>query len=160
MVFTTLSVTVLVALVVIALFAGVGITTIGPGGIFVTIALYVLTPLPSATVAGTAHATFIATGIVASLAYVRSGELHSQDGRRMAAVLSATSIVGALAGAYLNAYVSQELFGLLLGGFAALVGAVLLYRRLLEEADPEEYLVNLWSGLLAAGRQHMLDRAA
>ena len=72
MVFTTLSVTVLVALVVIALFAGVGITTIGPGGIFVTIALYVLTPLPSATVAGTAHATFIATGIVASLAYVRS----------------------------------------------------------------------------------------
>ncbi len=39
-------------------------------------------------------------------------------------------------------------------------GAVLLYLRLLEEADPEEYLVNLWSGLLAAGRQHMLDRAA
>lgn len=38
-------------------------------------------------------------------------------------------------------------------------GAVLLYRRLLEETNPEEYLVNLWSGLLAAGRQHMLDRA-
>jgi hypothetical protein len=38
-------------------------------------------------------------------------------------------------------------------------GAVLLYRRLLEETNPEEYLVNLWSGLLAAGRQHMLDSA-
>ncbi len=129
MVLTSLSVTVLIALVVIALFAGIGITTIGPGGIFVTIALYVLTPLPSATVAGTAHATFIATGIVGTLAYVRSGELGGQDGRRMAAVLSVTSIVGALAGASLNAYVSRELFGLLLGGFAALAGGVLLYRQ-------------------------------
>ncbi|MDJ1433186.1 sulfite exporter TauE/SafE family protein [Halostagnicola sp. A-GB9-2] len=129
MVFTTMSITVLVALAIIALFAGIGITTIGPGGIFVTIALYSLTPLPSATVAGTAHATFIATGIVGTLAYIRSGELGGDDGRQMAVVLSATSIVGALAGAYLNAYVSRELFGLLLGGFAALVGAVLLYRQ-------------------------------
>jgi hypothetical protein len=36
-------------------------------------------------------------------------------------------------------------------------GAVLLYRRLLEEKDPEGYLVSLWNGLLSAGRQHMLD---
>ncbi len=36
-------------------------------------------------------------------------------------------------------------------------GAVLLYRRLLEETSPEEYLVSLWNGLLSAGRQHMLD---
>jgi uncharacterized protein DUF5996 len=37
-------------------------------------------------------------------------------------------------------------------------GAVLLYRRLLEEANPQEYLVNLWNTLLAAGRHHMLDK--
>jgi len=36
-------------------------------------------------------------------------------------------------------------------------GAVLLYRRLLEETNPEEYLLSLWNGLLTAGRQHMLD---
>jgi hypothetical protein len=39
-------------------------------------------------------------------------------------------------------------------------GAVLLYRRLLEENDPHEYLVRLWNGLLSAGRQNMLDEAA
>lgn len=38
-------------------------------------------------------------------------------------------------------------------------GAVLLYQRLLEETNPEEYLVSLWNSLLAAGRQHMLDKA-
>jgi len=43
---------------------------------------------------------------------------------------------------------------------AGFSGAVLLYRRLLEEKDPEEYLVSLWSGLLSAGRQHMLNNAA
>jgi len=36
-------------------------------------------------------------------------------------------------------------------------GAVLLYRRLLEEATPQDYLVNLWNILLTAGRQHMLE---
>lgn len=119
----------LALLVVIALVAGVGITTIGPGGIFVTVALYALTPLPSATVAGTAHATFIATGLIGTVVYARSGELAGDDGRGMAAILSATSIVGALAGAYLNAYVSRRLFGILLGVVAALTGSVLLYRE-------------------------------
>ena len=38
-------------------------------------------------------------------------------------------------------------------------GAVLLYRRLLEEANPQEYLVNLWNVLLSAGRLHLLDNA-
>ncbi len=37
-------------------------------------------------------------------------------------------------------------------------GAVLLYRRLLEETDPHNYLVGLWNDLLSAGRQHMLDK--
>jgi len=39
-------------------------------------------------------------------------------------------------------------------------GAVLLYRRLLKETNPEEYLLSLWNGLLTAGRQHMLEKAA
>lgn len=38
-------------------------------------------------------------------------------------------------------------------------GAVLLYRRLLEEDNPQDYLVSLWNALLAAGRQHLLDNA-
>jgi len=39
-------------------------------------------------------------------------------------------------------------------------GAVLLYRTLLENSDPGEYLVDLWHGLLVAGRQHMLTNQA
>ena len=38
-------------------------------------------------------------------------------------------------------------------------GAVLLYRRLLEEKDPHKYLVSLWNDLLSEGRQHMLNNA-
>lgn len=119
----------LALLVAVALVAGVGITTIGPGGIFVTVALYALTPLSSAAVAGTAHATFIATGVIGTVVYARSGELVGEDGRGMAAILSATSVVGALAGAHLNTYVSRRLFGVLLGVVAGLTGIVLLYRE-------------------------------
>jgi len=59
----------LALLVAIAFLSGIGITTIGPGGVFVTVALYALTSVSSSAVAGTAHLTFIGTGIVASVAY-------------------------------------------------------------------------------------------
>ena len=35
-------------------------------------------------------------------------------------------------------------------------GAVLLYRSLVQNADPNAYLLDLWNGLLSAGRNHML----
>lgn len=130
-----------ILLVVIALVSGVGCTTIGPGGIFVTIALYVLTPLSSAEVAGTAHVTFIAVGVIGSVAYVRSGELSGGDGYALASVLSVTSILGGLVGAQLNTYVTREAFGVILGTVAALTGIVLLHRERSElesiaEVDP------------------------
>lgn len=127
--FDGVSAGILAVLVVVAFVAGVGITTIGPGGIFVTVALYALTPLSSAEVAGTAHATFVATGLVGTAAYRRSGELLDSDGRALAAVLSVTGIVGALLGSWLNAMVSRRLFGLLLGATAAFTGLTLAYRE-------------------------------
>lgn len=120
---------VLAGLAVVALFAGVGITTIGPGGIFLTVALFAFTSLSPGTIAGTAQVTFVATGLVGTAAYVRSGELVTGETRTLTAVLSASSVVGALVGATLNAYVSRGLFGLLLGGLATTVGAVILYRE-------------------------------
>lgn len=119
----------LTALVLIAFLSGVGITTIGPGGIFLTAALYALTPITSSEVAGTAHAAFVATGIVGSAAYVRSGELRTGESRALVAILSASSVTGALAGAALNAFVSRALFGLLLGGVATAVGGLIWYRE-------------------------------
>jgi uncharacterized protein len=121
--------TLLLVLVVIAFFSGIGITTIGPGGIFVTIALYSLTSLSSGEVAGTAHAMFVATGIVGSVAYLYSGEMRTGEGRALAIVLSASSVLGALVGASINAHVSRGAFGALLGGVAMAVGAVILYRE-------------------------------
>lgn len=117
------------ALVCVALVAGVGITTVGPGGVFVTAALYGLTDLSSATVAGTASATFVATGLVGSATYVRSGELRSRDAGGAAAVLSASSVVGALAGTRANLLLPDRLFGYALAAFLAGFAVVLAYRE-------------------------------
>ena len=128
--FAGIGVEILVLLVILAFVAGIGITTIGPGGIFVTIALFLVTPLSATTVAGTAHVTFIATGLAGTIAYRHSGELRTGDGRRMALVLAGASIIGALLGAHINTYVTREAFGMLLGAAAAVTGAILIRRRL------------------------------
>lgn len=118
-----------VGLAVIALLAGIGITAIGPGGIFVTIALFGLAPLSSAAVAGTASATFVATGLLGSLVYLRSGEFAQGHAREMAIVLSVTSIVGAVAGSQLNLVLPERVFGYLLSLFVACVGGLIVYRE-------------------------------
>lgn len=156
-----------ILLVVIALFSGIGITTIGPGGIFVTIALYSLTPLSSNMVAGTAHSTFIATGLVGSAAYVHSGEMRTGGGRVMAIILSLSSVVGALIGAYVNSFVPRSVFGVLLGVLAMATGITIVYRERrqlspLYELDVTEsrgqvvlgvlgFLLGVASGLLGVG---------
>ncbi|WP_135820867.1 sulfite exporter TauE/SafE family protein [Halostella litorea] len=156
-----------VLLVVIALFSGIGITTIGPGGIFVTIALYSLTPLSSNMVAGTAHSTFIATGLVGSAAYVHSGEMRTGEGRVMAIILSLASVVGALIGAYVNSFVPRSVFGVLLGVLAMATGITIVYRERrqlsplyeLDATEPQGRLVlgvlgfalGVASGLLGVG---------
>lgn len=117
-------------LIAIALFAGIGITTVGPGGVFITAALYRLTNLSSAAVAGTASATFIATGLVGSIVYARSGELTTGPARKATILLSGTGIVGALAGTRVNLVINDQLFGVLLSVFLASVGVLLAYREL------------------------------
>ncbi|GAB7018526.1 sulfite exporter TauE/SafE family protein [Halostagnicola bangensis] len=94
-----------------------------------TISLYSLTPLSSGTVAGTAHATFIATGLVGSAAYVHSGEMKTDEARAMALILSLSSIIGALIGAYVNSFVPRTIFGLLLGVVAMATGITIVYRE-------------------------------
>ncbi|MFA9416893.1 sulfite exporter TauE/SafE family protein [Natrinema sp. HArc-T2] len=124
-----LGLSLILLLVSIAFFSGIGITTIGPGGIFVTIALYSLTPLASSQVAGTAHATFVVTGLVGSAAYLHSGEMNTGESRAIAVILSGASVFGALAGASVNQFVPRSVFGLLLGGVAMAVGGIILYRE-------------------------------
>lgn len=116
-------------LLLIALMGGLCITTIGPGGIFVTIALFVLLPLDPGTVAGTASAMFIATGIVGSLGYLQSGQLNSKAAFKSAMVLSLSSMLGAYAGSEINKLLDVSAFAILLGLFVFLTGLIILYRQ-------------------------------
>ena len=119
----------IILLLFIALLGGVCITTIGPGGIFVTIALFVLLPLDPGTVAGTASAMFIATGIVGSLGYLQSGQLNSKAAFKSAMVLSLTSMLGAYAGSEVNKLLDASAFAILLGLFVFFTGLIILYRQ-------------------------------
>ncbi|RAL25365.1 permease [Lujinxingia litoralis] len=125
-----------ILLVFIALIGGVCITTIGPGGIFVTIALFLLLNLDPATVAGTASLTFVGTGLLGSYAYLRSGQLAPPTARTSALILSLTSVLGAFAGARLNTVLDADLFGLLLGAFVLLTGVLILWRERGNAAAP------------------------
>ena len=120
---------IIILLILIALVGGACITTIGPGGIFVTIALFMLLDIGPSTVAGTASATFIATGIVGSLAYLRSGELANRQAAKSAFTLSIASVIGAFAGSQLNTTLDAQIFGILLGLFVLATGAIILYRQ-------------------------------
>lgn len=119
----------IIILLVIALIGGFCITTIGPGGIFVTIALFALLPLDPATVAGTASATFIVTGIAGSLGYLRSGQLLEKNAMKSAVILSLTSVIGAFAGSQLNTLLNASAFAILLGLFVFFTGLIIIYRQ-------------------------------
>lgn len=116
-------------LVIISLIGGIGITAIGPGGILVTIALFLLTDLSPAEVAGTAIVTHIGTGIVGSLAYLRSGQLREPQTRRLALILGVTALIGTPVGALLNSRMSGAVFGILLAVMVMLVGISVLVRE-------------------------------
>lgn len=121
---------ILLVLVLIAFLAGIGITAIGPGGIFLTIALFFLLPVAPPTIAGTASATFVATGILGSVMYLRSGELARAANRRLATLLSVASVAGALTGARLNPFLPLRVFGMLLGAMAVSIGLLIIVKRL------------------------------
>lgn len=115
-------------LILIALVGGIAITLIGPGGIFVTVALHAL-GYEAAVVAGTASAAFIGTGLVGSAAYWRSGHFDRAEVRRDALVLSAASVAGALAGSWLNTFLDRTSFGIALGLFVGATALLMLYRQ-------------------------------
>lgn len=121
--------TTLAILVVIAFLSGIGITAVGPGGVFVTVALFALVDATSSVVAGTAMTTFVFTGVLGSLTYLRSGELRSRSGKRLTALVTGPSILGAVVGAFANTFLPHHLFGTMLIGFTALVGVSIVYRE-------------------------------
>ena len=107
---------------------GVGTTALGPGGVLVTIGLFVLSGLPPAAVSGTAIAANLGAAILGTGAFARSGQLRGPDTRRMAALLMAAAVVGTPVGVLVNAHISGGAFGVLLGVCVGAIG-ILLYLR-------------------------------
>ncbi|NVI92541.1 sulfite exporter TauE/SafE family protein [Actinomadura sp. BRA 177] len=120
---------VLAGLVLLALAAGVGITAVGPGGVLITVGLFAFTDLSPAQVAGTAIVTNVATGLLGTAVYTRSGQLREPATRRTAALLAAAALVGTPLGVLANGLVTGRVFGVLLGVFIALVAVLVLWRR-------------------------------
>jgi uncharacterized membrane protein YfcA len=117
------------------LVAGVGITAVGPGGVFATVGLFLATGLSPAEVAGTAIVTHLATGGLGSLAYHRSGELRHPETRRVALVLAITAAVGTPAGVLINSVAPGRLFGALLALFLVFIAGLVWLRAARVPAD-------------------------
>src|SRR6202012_472195 len=96
-------------LVLLGLFGfagGVGTTALGPGGVLVTIGLFLLAGMPPAAISGTAIATNVGSATLGTAAFMRSGQLRGRDTQRMAAALVAAAVVGTPLGVLANAHVS------------------------------------------------------
>lgn len=127
--FADLSPLIVVAIAVIGFVGGIGITAIGPGGILPTIALFALTPLTPAEVAGSAIVTHVATGALGGLAYRRSGHLEGPGPRRTVRILALTALVGTPLGILINTALSPRGFGLVLAVLVAFVAVALGLQR-------------------------------
>ncbi|HET9078977.1 MAG TPA: sulfite exporter TauE/SafE family protein [Trebonia sp.] len=108
--------------------AGIGITAVGPGGVLVTIGLFLASGLSPAQVAGTAIVTHLATGSLGSLAYHRSGQLRHPGTRRAALVLAVTAVAGTPVGVFINSIAPSQLFGVLLAVFLVAVALLVWFR--------------------------------
>jgi len=126
-------------LVLLALFGfagGVGTTALGPGGVLVTIGLFLLSGLPPAAVSGTAIATNLGAAVLGTGAFMRSGHLRSRDTRHVAGVLVGAAVVGTPVGVLANAHVSGSAFGVLLGACVGAIGALVYVRERQQRTRP------------------------
>ncbi|MFB6295421.1 MAG: sulfite exporter TauE/SafE family protein [Halobacteriales archaeon] len=119
---------VLLGIALVAFGGGIGIATVGPGGVFVTVALVAATAYGPGTIAGTMSAALFLGGLLGTAAYLRSGELRAREGRRIALVISVASGAGAFAGSQLNALFSPASFEPAVAGFVLLTGVLLWVR--------------------------------
>ncbi|GAB3767754.1 TSUP family transporter [Microlunatus parietis] len=119
---------VLVALAVIGLAGGIGITAVGPGGVLPTIGLFALTGLSPAQVAGTAIVTHVATGALGTTAYTRSGQLREPATRRIALILAGTALLGTPLGVLAGTAVSRHAFAVVLGLVVAAAAGLVWWR--------------------------------
>ncbi len=145
-------------LVLLALFGfagGVGTTALGPGGVLVTIGLFLLSGLPPAAVSGTAIATNLGAAMLGTGAFIRSGHLRGRDTWHVTRILVGAAVVGTPVGVLANAHVSGGAFGILLGACVTGIGALVYMRerqqRAKRIADPPPGRALPWTVVLPIG---------
>lgn len=116
---------VLAVVLVVSFVGGIVTTGVGPGGIFVIAALYLLTDLSEAGVAGTSSVAFVLGSVIGAAAYVRSNEMDW----RVALAIGLTGAAGTRIGIFVNARVSRAVFGVLLAVLLAVLGTAILVRE-------------------------------
>ncbi|MGJ3561683.1 TSUP family transporter [Streptomyces sp. INA 01156] len=79
--------------------------------------------------AGTSIVTHVATGVLGTAAYTRSGQLREPGTRRVAGILAGTAVLGTPVGVLLNSLVSTRAFGVVLGVLVAVVAALVWHRE-------------------------------
>jgi uncharacterized membrane protein YfcA len=119
----------LVLLALIGLAGGIGITAVGPGGVLPTIGMLLVTGLPHSSVAGTAIVTHVATGVLGTAVYTRSGQLRDAATRRIAAILAVTAVAGTPLGVLSNTMVNGRGFGALLALAIVVAGGLVWVRE-------------------------------
>jgi uncharacterized membrane protein YfcA len=127
----------LVLLGVFGFAGGVGTTALGPGGVLVTIGLFLASGLPPAAVSGTAIAANLGAAVLGTGAFIRSGQLGGRATGRVAVVLVGAAVVGTPIGVLANAHVSGDAFGILLGACVAAIGLLLYVREHQRRAAPQ-----------------------
>ncbi|HET9125965.1 MAG TPA: sulfite exporter TauE/SafE family protein [Solirubrobacteraceae bacterium] len=144
-------------LVGFGLIAGLGITAVGPGGVFATVGLFLVSGRSPAVIAGTAIATHLATGGLGSLAYHRSGELRRPETRRVAGLLMISAAIGTPLGVLINSFAPARLFGILLALFLVAIAALVWLRSAriatggTHPHHSAAFLVALGTGIAIAG---------
>jgi hypothetical protein len=119
----------LILLAVFGFAGGVGTTALGPGGVLVTIGLFLLSGLPPAAISGTAIAASVGSALLGTAAFARSGQLRGRETQRIALLLIAAAVAGTPVGVLVNAQVSGGAFGILLGLCVGAIGVLLFLRE-------------------------------
>lgn len=108
--------------------AGIGTAAVGPGGVLSAVGLVLATDLSPSTVAGTVMVTNLLTGVVGSLAYLRSGHLRDRAASSMTVALLGSAVVGTPLGVLLNSRVPADTFAALLAVFVLVVAGLVWVR--------------------------------
>lgn len=132
----------LALLIAVAIIGGIITGLGGPGGVALATVLYSGTALTPSTIAGTLSTISVVAIIFASLLYMRSGDV---DWHIVATLLVVTP-PGTWLGVTANPYLSDRLFGLLLGVVTFVIGVTLLYRTRYGLAPVYQITPNAWFG--------------